>query len=166
MTGVGVLTANPPQDAPRRPVRGILTVELEGRRHTFEFKKRAIVGRDETCDIVLASRMVSRRHAELEERDGRFVVRDLGSGNGTFLDGAKVTEGALAHGDGIRFGEVHAVFEIQPEVPDSGITKTITQTLRVKPAPKARPLAASLAITFGVALLVLVTAWERGCLSP
>jgi S1-C subfamily serine protease len=67
------------------------TVEINGSPITL--------GRDEACDLVLADARVSRRHATLEPAgDGRVSLRDLGSGNGTYVNGERV-EAKLLRGD-------------------------------------------------------------------
>ncbi len=63
-----------------------------------------VAGRDPTVDLSLADPDVSRQHAVLEERDGAWRVRDLDSGNGTFVNGRRVQDRALKPGDEIRFG--------------------------------------------------------------
>jgi transcriptional regulator with PAS, ATPase and Fis domain len=64
-----------------------------------------IVGRDGCCDTVLAGIEISRRHAELRA-DGPFLaVRDLGSRNGVFVNGARIVEAPLVPGDVVRCGE-------------------------------------------------------------
>src|SRR6185503_352965 len=52
----------------------------------------------------------SRAHAEVVREGDRFVLRDLGSTNGTFLEGRRVREGALCDGDLVRFGGTLALF--------------------------------------------------------
>ncbi|MEI6422379.1 MAG: FHA domain-containing protein, partial [Lentisphaerota bacterium] len=57
----------------------------------FPFKPRLLVGRSSKCDVMLANPGVSRFHAELCRReDGRIILRDLKSANGTFVNGATV----------------------------------------------------------------------------
>jgi predicted component of type VI protein secretion system len=51
-----------------------------------------LVGRDDRCDIAIADRQVSRHHASITLEDDRFVLRDLGSKNGTFINGREVDE--------------------------------------------------------------------------
>ena len=65
---------------------------------------RAVVGREPTCDLVVEHGSVSRKHAVLERRPGGWFVVDQGSANGTFLDSARIAEGALRHGQELRFG--------------------------------------------------------------
>jgi adenylate cyclase len=64
----------------------------------------ATIGRKDSCDIVLASVDVSRQHAEVRFERGRWVVRDLGSSNGTFVGAVRVTEHELRSGDRVRIG--------------------------------------------------------------
>lgn len=64
-------------------------------------------GRDASCDVVLHSNEISRRHAEIVAEGGRLSVRDLGSANGTFVNGKRVsTETALKAGDEVRFDQL------------------------------------------------------------
>jgi len=63
-----------------------------------------VVGRFRECDIVLHDSSVSRRHFELKWSDPGYTLYDLGSGNGTLVDGKSVTEIALAHGMTIEAG--------------------------------------------------------------
>ncbi len=60
---------------------------------------RLLVGRHPRCDIVVAGSNVSRRHAELILRDGVWVIRDLGSTNGTTVNGSLVGRSELRPGD-------------------------------------------------------------------
>ncbi len=77
--------------------------------------KRLSVGRSEGNSLVLADPSVSARHAVLERRDGTWYVRDLGSTNGTLLDGHPVggRPRRLHHGARLRFGAV--LFEFRQE---------------------------------------------------
>ena len=61
-----------------------------------------IVGRDETCDIRIVAKSVSREHCAIEQRGDELVLRDLGSSGGTFVEGdrvdsVRVTDGMQAH---------------------------------------------------------------------
>ncbi len=79
-------------------------------RHSLEGNK-VTIGRHATNDIVLAGDMrVSRHHAEIEERDGEWVLRDLRSRNGSLLNGRRVSESPLREGDRIKIGGSTFVF--------------------------------------------------------
>lgn len=69
------------------------------------------VGRQGDCTIVLADPNVSRVHAEVRPAGDGFVVADLGSTNGTKVNGVRVAEQELHEGDEIRFGSTAVRFE-------------------------------------------------------
>jgi FHA domain/DUF1707 SHOCT-like domain len=65
---------------------------------------RLILGRSSSCELVFADDTVSRRHAELRIVDGRWILRDLGSSNGTWVNGRRVMEVEVAAGDEVSLG--------------------------------------------------------------
>jgi two-component system NtrC family sensor kinase len=76
----------------------------------------ALVGR-ESRSLPLSDNTVSRRHCELLPSNGDWVVRDLGSSNGTYVNGGRVTGTApLKIGDQVRVGRTLMVFGAQPGV--------------------------------------------------
>jgi adenylate cyclase len=113
-----------------------------------------IVGRAVTSDIPIFDPTISRRHAELVPTANGVTVKDLGSSNGTFINGTKVTEGTLAANDSVTFGKV--VFQLKsleatPFRPPTGPAppqpnQTIVRQVSVSgglPAAMAGPPAAS-----------------------
>lgn len=140
---------------------GVLTVREEGetRRHVFE--QQAVVGRDADCDVSLESRSVSRRHALLEKTVDGWMLRDLGSANGTFVSGGRITEAPLPAGADLRFGEVEAVFEIESK--ETSSAERLISSLSIPPVRKARPVAVFVVTTVGVFLLAAATIWARYC---
>jgi hypothetical protein len=70
-----------------------------------------VIGRAPECDIELADATVSRRHAEIVRDGDAWFIRDLGSSNGTKLNGAGVVDQILNDGDEIRLGAVTLRFE-------------------------------------------------------
>jgi pSer/pThr/pTyr-binding forkhead associated (FHA) protein len=68
------------------------------------------IGRALDNDIVVGDASVSRHHASIEYRNGWFVLRDLGSQNGTWVGGQRVTEAPLSRGDALRLGDVLFTF--------------------------------------------------------
>ena len=65
---------------------------------------RVLIGKASSCDLVLADRAVSRRHASVEVASQRLRLRDLGSTNGTVVDGMIAVEVMLVGGELIRIG--------------------------------------------------------------
>lgn len=63
------------------------------------------IGRDASNDIILNDKMVSRKHAQLQiTGDGLVIIKDLGSSNGTFINGNKISEQVLNAGDIVKCG--------------------------------------------------------------
>jgi|SRR5215211_5714679 len=73
----------------------------------FPLTPRTLVGRHPGSDVVLDDTFVSAEHAELEADDSGWVLRDLGSTNGTFVNGREVIGTTdIADGDVVQFGRV------------------------------------------------------------
>jgi hypothetical protein len=68
--------------------------------------EQLLVGRHPACDLVLGEPSVSRRHAQLTHRDGKWVIQDLASTNGTLVNGERVGRAALRAGDLVTLGEL------------------------------------------------------------
>lgn len=64
-----------------------------------------VLGRLDECEVVLTDPAASRRHAQVRNESGVFTLTDLGSTNGTLLNGAPVSEGILDEGDRITIGQ-------------------------------------------------------------
>lgn len=69
------------------------------------------LGRNPTNDFRISAPSVSSFHAEIQVEQGTVRVRDLGSTNGTFINGEQVQEGSLSPGDTLRLGEVELALE-------------------------------------------------------
>lgn len=71
------------------------------------------IGRSQGNDFAIEDSTVSDRHCEIVMSDGGFLVRDLGSTNGTFVNDERIDEAALAPGAVLRLGEVELVLETE-----------------------------------------------------
>jgi pSer/pThr/pTyr-binding forkhead associated (FHA) protein len=69
-----------------------------------------LLGRSRSCDLALRSPDASRRHAEIALEGGDWMLRDLDSTNGTFVNGERVTRRALRPGDRIEIGSDSITF--------------------------------------------------------
>lgn len=89
----------------------------------FPLEKQEIwLGRDPSNDIVIADPEVSRRHARFLQRGGTYAIEDMGSTNGTLVNGEMITTlKMLSHGDVIELGEhTSLIFEVtQTEVDET-----------------------------------------------
>jgi len=81
----------------------------------FELNKdKNTIGRGQGWDICIHDRAVSRPHAEISRQEDSFILTDLGSANGTIINGQLISEPkTLADGDMILFGEHPLVFKIE-----------------------------------------------------
>lgn len=77
------------------------------------------LGRDTNSDVILGEAefpMVSKAHAMVFRRDGAYVVRDLGSSNGTYVNGKRIDEQVLKDGDELRLGKLGPRFVFESRV--------------------------------------------------
>jgi hypothetical protein len=96
---------------------GVLTVlkgERAGSSHNLE-NAISRIGRAEENDIVLADLRASRFHAEIERRPEGYVIRDLGSTNGTMVRGRRIHERLLEDGDTMTVGETEMRFSLMAD---------------------------------------------------
>jgi DNA-binding NtrC family response regulator len=70
-----------------------------------------VVGKGEECDLVLSEPTVSRAHFRIDNDQGAFVIRDLGSTNGTWIDQFRIKEAWLRPGAALRAGSAQLRFE-------------------------------------------------------
>jgi predicted component of type VI protein secretion system len=100
------------------------------------------IGRADYNDVVIAEPSVSTTHAKLQRRDDIWVLSDLGSTNGTYVEGEPVTgETALTPGTTLKFGEVAVLFEPLDDRPTPGLPGT-QAVERIEPEPEAPGVAA------------------------
>ncbi|GAA2750784.1 FhaA domain-containing protein [Amnibacterium kyonggiense] len=86
------------------------TVEIDGQRHALG--ERTVIGRGSEADITVDDPGISRRHLEIVWDGRRAEARDLGSTNGSTLNGARLTHAALPNESVIQIGRTHIVFRV------------------------------------------------------
>src|SRR5688572_28992350 len=69
-----------------------------------------VIGRETAANVCIADASVSRRHTKIEKQDDSFVITDLESLNGTFVNDVPVKSRVLQHGDRLRIGDSQFVF--------------------------------------------------------
>ncbi|MBI5071008.1 MAG: sigma 54-interacting transcriptional regulator [Deltaproteobacteria bacterium] len=116
-TLLGETRLRPGREGPVLPAR--LRVREKGRERAVVVPEALTVGKDPGCDVVLDDAFVSARHLRLERRGASFHLRDLGSTNGTFVGGARVTDAEWLPGTAATLGETELVLEAgaAPEAP-------------------------------------------------
>lgn len=100
--------ARPP--TPAAPARSWVVTLQNGEMIRID-KDTMIIGRSRTCDVVIPSAKVSRQHASLTRTDGELYIEDLGSANGVWLNGEKVTRAKISAGDTFTISDETLLFE-------------------------------------------------------
>jgi predicted component of type VI protein secretion system len=90
----------------------LVAVDSEGKTRDAVMKRaRLVIGRKEGCDIRIPVASVSREHCEFRVEDGKLLLRDMGSSNGTYVNRQRIHESPLSPGDLVSVGP--AVFVIR-----------------------------------------------------
>ena len=103
-----------------------------GRQFSFD-QPEVSIGRTAENDVVLEDAGVSRRHVVIRNQGGRFYAQDMGSANGTEVNGSRIVEEQLRSGDTLAVGPV--VFAI--EIKDAGATRILDASKLAAPPSKA-----------------------------
>ena len=142
----------PPPASPAAPPLASLLLrsgQLKGER--LPIKVPVVnIGRGDFNDVIIADPSVSTMHAKLQRRDAIWILTDLGSTNGTYIDGERLTgEAPLSPGATIKFGDIVALFEplddsVRSEPSDR--TRMMDRIVGPEPgrAPKPKPSADSM----------------------
>ncbi|MFC1833342.1 adenylate/guanylate cyclase domain-containing protein [Thermodesulfobacteriota bacterium] len=107
-------------------------IRPDGKEIDHEFSgDQAVVGRHESCDLCLVDNMVSRDHCLITREGQRFVIKDLGSQNGTWVNGRRVkNRRRIKRGDVIQVGPFRLFFLPDP-VPNNA-PESLTPTLDIR----------------------------------
>lgn len=103
----------------------------------YPIRNPTLVGRSSECDISLAVAHLSRRHARLHLHDGLLYVEDLGSANGTYLNGVRVSEARVRRGDELSFDTLS--FGVIGPLDDLNRTSIRINPSKRFPVPSPRP---------------------------
>ena len=102
----GAVQSTRPRKAKKAPKRAVI---VEGNSHrgvAFDLGNELIIGRGQKCQVVLDDSYVSQMHARVFSRGDSYMVEDLGSTNGTYLNRRKVTSPTeLRRGDQVKIGK-------------------------------------------------------------
>jgi hypothetical protein len=120
------------------PAAEVFVRTVSGRqiRHRPFVPPHMIIGRDPTVDLFIDNLGVSRKHARLAWERGRFVIEDLGSANGTLVNGRSAKRQALSPSDKIQIGKFLLNIEEYTDLPAVMATMMVKTPIAAK-APKA-----------------------------
>ena len=122
-----------------------------------------VVGRAVTSDVPIYDPTISRKHAELILTDGGVKVKDAGSSNGTFLNGARVTEALAGENDVITFGKVaFRVKEVSAPVPRPQIVSVSAEFAGAKGGAVGGTIVRQLPVSVSGGVPAIVTASPSG----
>jgi adenylate cyclase len=89
-------------------------------RQEFELAAMNTIGRHPDNSIQILDRIISKEHAQIiRQHDGRFMLKDLGSLNGTYVSGSRVSDHFLKHGDELVLGSTHLTYIEHTETEES-----------------------------------------------
>jgi len=110
--------------SPRWKLPKLITVEGAGEGFEYPLSNTSVmIGSSREADIRIRERAVSRFHARIEHSGGRYVLFDLDSAAGTFVNGKRVDNKFLSKGDRVKIG--NTVLEFEDRAPDSRIGKAL-----------------------------------------
>ena len=112
---------------------------IQGQRHVNLVHPVVSVGRSLDNDIIVDDPRVSRRHAQLRRRYGRYVLYDLSSSGGTKINGYPIEECVLHSGDVISFAGVQVIYGEDPPTPIPLPNSQDTPTLAYEHKNKSTP---------------------------
>lgn len=149
-------------------------LEARGTETRLALEEFAVVGRGPTARLRLEDAGVSREHASLRKRDGGWWVQDMGSANGTFVNGMPATVSTrLRDGDEISFGPARYVFRDPGSHGHSEGSETMEMTLVGRPHAEVTPVTLLVADVIGFSELStrvppaeisrVLTAWCSHC---
>lgn len=109
----------------------------------YPLSQVTLIGRASECDISMAIAHLSRRHAELRVEDGLLYVKDLGSANGTFVNGKRIAEARVRRGDELRLDTLSfGVIGPSDELDKTSVRQVAPQwAKKVRAEPVVKPIA-------------------------
>jgi pSer/pThr/pTyr-binding forkhead associated (FHA) protein len=97
----------------------LILVKKNNSRKSFSLSNGVtVIGRRHDCDLRIPLMSVSRKHCQLNRDEGVLKIRDLGSRNGTYLNGKRIDESVIKAGDYIEVGPLKFLLQINGEPKD------------------------------------------------
>src|SRR4051794_16949246 len=125
---------SPHQPGSKRMQAVLVMFRSDGERRSFSMARdMTVIGRREDCDLRIPLGEVSRKHCRILRDGDSLKLEDLGSSNGTFLNGQRVQEALLSPGDTIQVGPVVFVLQIDGQPSDDEL-RPVTMDASEAPA--------------------------------
>jgi pSer/pThr/pTyr-binding forkhead associated (FHA) protein len=128
------MTVDPPPSKPHQFSLRFISGKYQGGEFPIVADKELIIGRSNDIDVVLIEDMVSRRHARVILQGESLIIEDLGSTNGTFVNGEKIRRARIKEGDKVLIGT--SIIRVAHS--DGGETKEIDSRMRLQDAAAGR----------------------------
>lgn len=124
----------------------------DGERRSFSLTHDVtVVGRREDCDLRIPLGDVSRKHCRIIKEGDTLRVEDMGSSNGTFVNGRRIQEAVLSPGDNLQIGPVTFIVQIDGVPADENIQPPMADVDTT--VPNQDPASVQLADESGIDLL-------------
>ncbi len=115
-------------DHEKLPSLTVVSEPFKNKKVIFEEDiKKLIIGREAGCHLSLDSSVVSRQHAFIALKWGGYVIKDMDSKNGTFVNGERIEEKSLKDGDEIVFGTLKAIFKNPQEFDIETVARSLEE---------------------------------------
>src|SRR5262249_14042566 len=156
--------------APQYALR-FISGKYQGGEFPLRMDREIIIGRSSDLDMVLVEDMVSRKHAKISTQAGQITIQDLGSTNGTFVNGEKIKKVRLKEGDRILIGTSIIKLVSVDGVGMANLTEAearsrMDQSAQRRPSGPGRPMSGSIEeIPLPDLLQLLSTSRKGGVLS-
>ena len=118
------------------PLAKLVAISGETGWQDVTLAESTLIGRDSSCDVTIPSAWVSRQHSRITLTGGSYFIEDLGTINGTMVNGRRVERSLLSHGDKVTLGRSELTFlldagEVATKLDDAGATVITTLDVRV-----------------------------------
>jgi len=145
--------------------------KYQGGEFPLRMDREIVIGRSSDLDMVLVEDMVSRKHAKISTAGGQITIQDLGSTNGTFVNGEKIKKVRLKEGDRILIGtSIIKLVSVEggqsAQLTEAEARSRMDQSAQRRPSGPGRPMSGSIEeIPLPDLLQLLSTSRKSGVLS-
>lgn len=127
----------------------LILFKKDGSQKVFPLPSNAaVIGRRHNCDLCIPLMSVSRRHCQLNRDNATLKIRDLGSRNGTYINGERINEVTVQPGDYVKVGPLTFLLQIDGQPKEVVPPKKATPSAPTQEKPETEPPADELSDSF------------------